>query len=70
MLTLDQCRQILGSGAEDLSDSELADIRAALHGLAEVALDVAEGDLTVCATEGSMRPSGGRVGQRRGSEAE
>ena len=69
MLTLDQCRQILGARTEDLSDSELADIRAALYGLAEVALDVAEGALTECAPEGSMRPSEGRASQRRGPEA-
>jgi hypothetical protein len=40
MLTVDQCRKILGKKAENLSDEQLARLRDQMYGLADVALTV------------------------------
>ena len=43
MLSLDECRQFLGSEAKGLSDGQLRELRDQLCAIADVALDVAEG---------------------------
>jgi hypothetical protein len=39
MISLSECRRILGSTARELSDAEVLSIRDALRGLAEIALE-------------------------------
>jgi len=39
MLTLDECRKVLGAGCK-LSDTELAAVRDQLYGLADIAVEV------------------------------
>jgi hypothetical protein len=42
MLSISECRKLIGETAKDLSDEQVTEIRDALYELASIALDAAE----------------------------
>ena len=58
MISLDECREILGETAHGLSDDELAFLRQQLYGLADIAITIYLTKKNKDTTSPAKEPSG------------
>lgn len=58
MISLDECRKILGDAASGLSDAQLDRLRQQLYGLADIAVTLYLTKRDMAATLPSKEPSG------------